>query len=228
VAAESGQRGPAGRGRGAGVPMADADGGRRQAKQIDLPGREPDVAGGGPSLADADRDRQPQPGRRIQPQRGRAGHRRPTLADPDRSRRRRRRRPGSGWPLGWGPQPAHRDGDGPPAQPGLGRGPDGLPARLDPATSGLESSPPSGQARQDDRAGWWGWPAPPGRPPHAWEPPRTTGREPFRAQRLTGLGNVVVPQVAEVVGRWALTAWHALDPLERPDHTTPIFEEATE
>ena len=63
------------------------------------------------------------------------------------------------------------------AQSRMGRGPDGLPARLD------------------------RWPAGRGEEQHAWEPPRTVeGRQEHRAARLKSLGNAVVPQQAHAVG----------------------------
>jgi len=69
---------------------------------------------------------------------------------------------------------------GGPTQSELGRGLAGLPARLD--------SPHR-------------WPAPPG-PQHAWEPPRTRPRQPHDRERLTALGNAVVPACAEIIGRF--------------------------
>jgi site-specific DNA-cytosine methylase len=46
-----------------------------------------------------------------------------------------------------------------------------------------------------------GFPAPPG-PQYDWEPPRTTsGRDRNRRPRLAALGNAVVPQLAELIGR---------------------------
>jgi len=47
------------------------------------------------------------------------------------------------------------------------------------------------------------WPASPG-PQHEWEPPRTRDRRPTDTARLRALGNAVVPQCAEVVGRWVV------------------------
>lgn len=79
-------------------------------------------------------------------------------------------------------QAAQRGGDqrwAGPAQPGLGRGVDGLPAGLD------------GHC----------WPARPREPQHEWEPPRTALGVRDRPARLTALGNAVVPQVAEWLGR---------------------------
>ena len=66
------------------------------------------------------------------------------------------------------------------AQPGVGRGADGVPCGLDRL-----------------------WPAGRGEPQHPWEPPRTTterGAPGVRARRLRALGNAVVPQVAYAVG----------------------------
>lgn len=71
---------------------------------------------------------------------------------------------------------ARREGGHP--QPGMGRGAHGVSAWLD------------------------RWPARPGDAPAVWEPPRaTTVSQPTAARRLHALGNAVVPQVAEVVGR---------------------------
>ena len=65
------------------------------------------------------------------------------------------------------------------AESGLGRGADGVPPRVD------------------------GWPSRRGAPQAADEPPRVVrhGRGGARRERLAALGNAVVPQCAEVVGR---------------------------
>jgi DNA (cytosine-5)-methyltransferase 1 len=68
-------------------------------------------------------------------------------------------------------------------EPGVGRGVDGLPARLD--------------LRLPDR-----WPAGRGAEQEAWEPSRTvTERHPTRRARLRALGNAVVPAQAREIGR---------------------------
>jgi site-specific DNA-cytosine methylase len=64
----------------------------------------------------------------------------------------------------------------------MGRGSDGFPARLD------------GHR----------WPAPPG-PQHPWEAARVRPRQPYDRNRLKALGNAVVPQCGEVIGRWIAT-----------------------
>ena len=54
------------------------------------------------------------------------------------------------------------------------------------------------------------WPAPPG-PQYEWEPPRTVGKGvPNRARRVKALGNAVVPQVVEVIGRQLLASLEAV------------------
>jgi DNA (cytosine-5)-methyltransferase 1 len=50
------------------------------------------------------------------------------------------------------------------------------------------------------------WPAPLGCEQYEWEPPRlVSGRIPYRRQRLQALGNAVVPQVVERIGRAIIT-----------------------
>ena len=46
------------------------------------------------------------------------------------------------------------------------------------------------------------WPAPPGQPPHSWEPPRTRARQPHDRQRIKALGNSIIPQCAAEIGAW--------------------------
>lgn len=48
------------------------------------------------------------------------------------------------------------------------------------------------------------WPAARGQPQHEWEPPRTCANAQQRAEKLKALGNAVVPQCAEAVGRWII------------------------
>jgi DNA (cytosine-5)-methyltransferase 1 len=74
-------------------------------------------------------------------------------------------------------------------QPRLGRVPDGIPHRVD------------------------RWPSGPGEGQADWEPPRTIeGRSDNRPARLRALGNAVVPQCAEVVGRRVLALAGAREP----------------
>ena len=47
----------------------------------------------------------------------------------------------------------------------------------------------------------FGWPAGPNNPQHPWEPPRVSTGKGKRKDRLKALGNAVVPQVAELIGR---------------------------
>lgn len=71
----------------------------------------------------------------------------------------------------------------------------GEPVRqLDRASHGL----PSGL----DVSLWRSWPSWRGEAPHPWEPPRAVSKEVDRKSRLGALGNAIVPQCAEVVGRF--------------------------
>lgn len=55
----------------------------------------------------------------------------------------------------------------------------------------------------------YNWPAPLGCEQHDWEPPRTMlEKPPFWKERIQALGNAVVPQVVEVVGRAILAVDH--------------------
>jgi hypothetical protein len=54
------------------------------------------------------------------------------------------------------------------------------------------------------------WPVGPGDAPALWEPGRAMiTYSPTRAARVAALGNAVVPQVAELVGRRVLEIWGA-------------------
>ncbi len=77
--------------------------------------------------------------------------------------------------------------------------------RAAPQRNSLAGGPPAGRASQpgvgrdaDGPADWLDsscWPALPGYPQHAWEPPRTTsGTVPDRRQRLQALGDAMVAQ----------------------------------
>jgi DNA (cytosine-5)-methyltransferase 1 len=179
--------------------LAYAHGGRLGADQRDLRQREPDPDGRGP-LADPNGLGALQPaghrhterlrtdgggqaladvavhGRRegwpeCPPRHGHAvaapgGH---PLADADGPRPPRR---ADGQAAGQGRPAAGHGGELP--EPGMGGGPDGLPRGLD------------GHR----------WPAPQGAAQYPWEPPRTVIAKslPNRVQRVTALGNAVVPQ----------------------------------
>lgn len=49
------------------------------------------------------------------------------------------------------------------------------------------------------------WPASPGQAQHEWEAPRTVEKADNRAAKLRALGNAVVPQVAQEIGKWLLS-----------------------
>lgn len=90
---------------------------------------------------------------------------------------------GSRWQRRGGPCGEHGGragsaiGSGSEAQSGVGRDPHGLSARVD------------------------RWPSRPDEAQQEWEPPRTAEKAANRGARLRALGNAVVPQVAEVIGR---------------------------
>lgn len=136
---------------------------------------------GGEALAYADGQRQLEPEGRQRGERGRAEHggQRGALADADGFGR-------VGWTGLLAAEGAarlpelERDHAGRPALPLLGRGPHGLPDRVDGA--------PAGRGAEQ----------------HEWEPPRTALRVPQRQARLKALGNGIVPQCAEAVGRFVL------------------------
>lgn len=52
------------------------------------------------------------------------------------------------------------------------------------------------------------WPARPGQPQHAWEPPRVTDRRENQTARLKALGNAVVPQVVYPIAQ-SICEWLA-------------------
>lgn len=139
------------------------------------------VAWDGRRVADADGEGQPQPRGHVSELGRRAVHGGPVMGDTD----------GEGLALGLlqrcdaGAQLAPAVGAGSargPVEPSLGGSADGLSVRLD------------GHR----------WPAGRGEEQHEWEPPRTLRDVRDRPARLKALGNAVVPQVAEQVGRWAL------------------------
>jgi site-specific DNA-cytosine methylase len=69
------------------------------------------------------------------------------------------------------------------------------------------------------------WPVQPGADQHPGEPPRVIPRPPRgtdRSRRLARLGNAVVPQVAELIGRWALTVLADPETADRPDRPGPV------
>lgn len=152
---------------------------------------------GGEALAYAERQGQPQPGGAVSDERGRAEHggQRGALAYARGAGLEERF--GLAGDAGAQFQAAKRGGEtgaARPALPLLGRGPHGLPDRVDRA--------PAGRGAEQ----------------HDWEPPRTVerapsikpgGARPFarlrdRQARLKALGNGIVPQCAEAVGRFVI------------------------
>lgn len=79
---------------------------------------------------------------------------------------------------------------------------------------GIEREPQPGICGDTTRLPAWldryCWPAGPGQLQHEWEPPRVvTDHVPDRAKRLKALGNAVVPQVAEYIGRMIMESEYA-------------------
>lgn len=149
-----------------GVADADRQGQRQQGRPIpDERRRTRDSR----EVADAESERRTQGRAKSARQQGRLGvaSGRAAVGDPDGASRLEGRRLCAGERV---------------TEPGLGRVPDGLPARLD-----------------EHR-----WPASRGAPQHAHEAPRTQPRGAVanRPARLKALGNAVVPQCAQVVGRY--------------------------
>ena len=117
------------------------------------------------------------------------GERLPGHGRPVGGERTARAATGSGSSDGPGRRPRKRG----PAEPCMGRMPHGVPAGLDGVARFARAV--AAEAR---------WPRPPGVDQHPWEPPRTAVGVVKRAARLKALGNAVLPQVAEAVGRWAM------------------------
>jgi DNA (cytosine-5)-methyltransferase 1 len=134
-----------------------------------------------------------------------------------------RRPPGTPVPVQTGRRSAQFASDL--ADAGLtGRPRDGLGGVLDPIGPALGDHPvrrdrevehPTGPGLERRRDRFVGWPARPTEPQHGWEPPRTVKRalgggayglprrlaERRRKREIEALGNAVVPQIAEALGR---------------------------
>jgi DNA (cytosine-5)-methyltransferase 1 len=190
-------------GDGSGAEMADADGDAiRLQPEPKSRRRDPAITRSARALADDDSERREiergggLPAERDAPRRGHVGRRggADAVADPDVLDAQGLVRSGDDEAVGEvsaersaglrGGVRRHRFG---PPQSRVVRAPDGLPTWMD--------------GHQ--------WPAPPGRQ-YDWEPPRTViGRMPNRAQRVKALGNAVVPQIPEHLGRRLLAAIQA-------------------
>lgn len=111
------------------------------------------------------------------------------------------------------PTAVDHDAGGRTSESSVGRGAHGVPDRVD--GSAQIQVPLSGRSRgrqgvshgredasapaEDCRCRCW--PAGPGEPQESWEPPRTVKAARHRPKRLHSLGNAIMPDVAEAVGR---------------------------
>lgn len=197
---------------GGGAKLADAISGGRRADERDvLPGRgEPDAARSGEDVADAAEQFRNLPAqeRACAPDVAERGE---TVGHPEGERGQVRAAPGErpGRPMGecppmedaasWGSERRGTEEVGARSAGALG-----LSARSDARGRGEGRAEPRLVRGPDgDAAGLDGyrWPARPGEAQYDWEPPRLATSIANRTRRLKAIGNALVPQIPELIGR---------------------------
>lgn len=192
-------------------PVVDTEGqrwGQRRLSERTAP-EEPEArgasgdGGGIPPVADAHREGKPQPGGSFEQSGRRSGHRVELRLEPVAEPR--RGGPPVAGEVGQGADLADSDGARSQVRKDVGRdGGEELSSTLRGRGRPVEPDVGGGLDGLLSRVDAHRWPAGRGRIQFEWEPPRTTTPFKGRGQRIKMLGNAVVPQVAEAVGRWAL------------------------